>query len=204
MIMKPKAKKFSFLKLFIFGLIMLVLQIATFAGDLPGSAGEETVLKAGEMSEYAQLYTYNTSSPLAETFRFHESGLIALICIGAVIAANFRAKTVSKTVAIGCWSFAALYLIMHLTFAIIDAVSWNNGYSFIQCSPINYGILISIVAAVIGTVAFFSDPVLDIIDTKVEEKRRIAYEAARKAAREEEIESERRAAEKKAAESNAV
>ena len=37
MIMKPKSKKFCFAKLLVFGLLMLALQLASFAGDLPVS-----------------------------------------------------------------------------------------------------------------------------------------------------------------------
>ncbi|MBQ5902274.1 MAG: hypothetical protein IIW83_03400, partial [Clostridia bacterium] len=36
MIMKPKAKKFCFKKLLVFGLIMVVLQVLTFAGAAKG------------------------------------------------------------------------------------------------------------------------------------------------------------------------
>lgn len=200
MIMKPKAKKFCFAKLFVFGLIMLVLQIATFAGDLPASLedleeADKLEIAEAPYSDYAQLYSYDAyDNPFSTTLSYHESMLIGLICIAAVIAANFRAKTVSKTVARGCWSFAVMNFIIHLIFGIIDSVSWYTPYSLMDCSPFTFGILTTVIGAVVGVIAFFADPIIDIIDKKVEAKRWTVYEAKRKAAREEELASEARIA----------
>lgn len=200
MIMKPKAKKFSFAKLFVFGLIMLVLQIATFAGDLPASLedlkeADKLEIAEAPYSDYAQLYSYDAyDNPFSTTMSYHESMLLGLICIAAVIAANFRAKTVSRTIARGCWAFAVMNFIMHLAFGLIDSLTWYTPYSLMDCSPFTFGILTTIVGAVLGVVAFFADPVIDMIDKKVEAKRWANYEAERKAAREEELASEARKA----------
>ncbi|GEM_PF-6093045 len=199
MIMKPKAKKFCFVKLFVFGLIMLLLQIATFMGSLPDSI--ESLEEAGKLeiaeaafSDYAQLYSYTNESPLMSTFVFHESAIIGLACIAAVIAANFRSKTLSKTIATGCWAFAGMNFIIHLVFAIIDSTSWYTPYSITECSPLYFGILTTVIAAVLGALAFFSDPVVDIITAKVEAKRWETYQTERAASRQESIDSEARKA----------
>ncbi len=202
MIMKPKAKKFCFKKLLVFGLIMVTLQVLTFAGDLP--IDRETILETENettiaildepKSEYAVLYSYQTENPLSTTFAHHESLLLGLVCVAAVVAANFRMKTVSKTVALGCGVFAVLNFLFFLAFALIDSLTWYNPYSLMECSPFMFGILVTVVGLVVGVIAYFSDPVIDMVTNKVEEKRRLVYEAERKAAREEELASEARKA----------
>ncbi len=187
MIMKQKSKKFCFAKLFVFGIVMLVLQLATFIGDLPAPMAEleelgKTEIAEAAYSEYALLYTYDASdAPLATTFTYHESLIIGLACIAAVIAANFRSKTVSKTVATGCWSFAVLNILAHLALAIVDSTSWYTPYSLMECTPFTFGIMTTAVAAVIGVAAFFADPVIDTVTKKIEEKRWADYNAAREA-----------------------
>ncbi len=189
MIMKPKAKKFCFKKLLVFGLIMLVLQVLTFAGELP--IDRETILETEDestmaileepYSEYSRLYTYETDSPLSTTFSHHESLLLGLACVAAVVAANFRLKTVSKTVALGCGVFAVLNFLFFLAFALIDSMSWYNPYSLFECTPIIFGILVTVVSLVVGVLAFFSDPVIDLISKKIDDHNREAYEKQRAA-----------------------
>ena len=47
MIMKPKAKKFCFKKLLVFGLIMVVLQVLTFAGEVRCGRPRRTYARYG-------------------------------------------------------------------------------------------------------------------------------------------------------------
>lgn len=184
MIMKPKAKKFCFKKLLVFGLIMVALQVLTFAGELP--LDREVILETEDegviaildepYSEYSRLYTYETENPLSTTFTYHESLLLGLACIAVVVAANFRMKTVSKTIALGCGVFAVINFLSFLVFALIDSMSWYTPYSFMECTPIIFGILVTVVGLVAGVLAFFSDPVIDAISKKIDDRNRIAYE----------------------------
>lgn len=200
MIMKPKSKKFCFAKLLVFGLLMLALQLASFAGDLPVSEkvlaelDEEQRLEITEArySEYAQLYSYTetNTSPLGTTFAYHESLILGLGCVAAVIAGNFRSKTVAKTVATGFIAFAVLNFGFHLAFALIDSSSWYTPYSLMECTPFIFGIMTTAVAGVIGILAFFADPVIDVISKKVEAKRWAAYNERIAAERKENAESE--------------
>ena len=198
--MKPKSKKFCFAKLLVFGLLMLALQLASFAGDLPVSEkvlaelDEEQRLEITEArySEYAQLYSYTetNTSPLGTTFTYHESLILGLGCVAAVIAGNFRSKTVAKTVATGFIAFAVLNFGFHLAFALIDSSSWYTPYSLMECTPFIFGIMTTAVAGVIGILAFFADPVIDVISKKVEAKRWAAYNERIAAERKENAESE--------------
>ena len=200
MIMKPKSKKFCFAKLLVFGLLMLALQLASFAGDLPVSEkvlaelDEEQRLEITEArySEYAQLYSYTetNTSPLGTTFAYHESLILGLGCVAAVIAGNFRSKTVAKTVATGFIAFAVLNFGFHLAFALIDSSSWYTPYSLMECTPFIFGIMTTAVAGVIGILAFFADPVIDAIGKKVEAKRWAAYNERLAAERKEKADSE--------------
>ena len=196
MIMKPKSKKFCFAKLLVFGLLMLILQLTSFAGDLPVSLevleeADQLEIAEAPYSEYALLYSYETSdSPFSTTFAYHESMILGLGCIAAVIAANFRSKTVAKTVATGFMVFAVLNFGVHLTFALIDSSSWYTPYSLMECTPFSFGIMTTVIAAVVAVLAFFSDPVIDIINKKVEEKRWAAYNERVAAERKEKAQSE--------------
>ena len=200
MIMKPKSKKFCFAKLLVFGLLMLALQLASFAGDLPVSEkvlaelDEEQRLEITEArySEYAQLYSYTetNTSPLGTTFAYHESLILGLGCVAAVIAGNFRSKTVAKTVATGFICFTVLNFGFHLAFALIDSSSWYTPYSLMECTPFTFGIMTTAITGVIGILAFFADPVIDAISKKVEAKRWAAYNERIAAERKENAESE--------------
>ena len=197
MIMKPKSKKFCFAKLLVFGLLMLALQLASFAGDLPVSLevleeADQLDIAEAPYSEYAQLYSYTetNTSPLGTTFAYHESLILGLGCVAAVIAGNFRSKTVAKTVATGFIAFAVLNFGFHLAFALIDSSSWYTPYSLMECTPFLFGIMTTAVAGVIGILAFFADPVIDVISKKVEAKRWAAYNERIAAERKENAESE--------------
>lgn len=197
MIMKPKSKKFCFAKLLVFGLLMLALQLASFAGDLPVSLevleeADQLEIAEAPYSEYAQLYSYTETndSPFGTTFTYHESLIIGLGCIAAVIAGNFRSKTVAKTVATGLLSFTVLNFGFHLAFALIDSSSWYTPYSLMECTPFLFGIMTTAIAGVIGILAFFADPVVDVISKKVEEKRWAAYNERLAAERKEKADSE--------------
>lgn len=197
MIMKPKSKKFCFAKLLVFGLLMLALQLASFAGDLPVSLevleeADQLEIAEAPYSEYAQLYSYaeTNDSPFGTTFTYHESLILGLGCIAAVIAGNFRSKTVAKTVATGLLSFTVLNFGFHLAFALIDSSSWYTPYSLMECTPFLFGIMTTAIAGVIGILAFFADPVVDVISKKVEEKRWAAYNERLAAERKEKADSE--------------
>ncbi|MBQ5885165.1 MAG: hypothetical protein IIW79_02010 [Clostridia bacterium] len=197
MIMKPKSKKFCFAKLLVFGLLMLALQLASFAGDLPVSLevleeADQLEIAEAPYSEYAQLYSYTETndSPFGTTFTYHESLILGLGCIAAVIAGNFRSKTVAKTVATGLLSFTVLNFGFHLAFALIDSSSWYTPYSLMECTPFLFGIMTTAIAGVIGILAFFADPVVDVISKKVEEKRWAAYNERLAAERKEKADSE--------------
>lgn len=197
MIMKPKSKKFCFAKLLVFGLLMLALQLASFAGDLPVSLevleeADQLEIAEAPYSEYAQLYSYTETndSPFGTTFTYHESLILGLGCIAAVIAGNFRSKTVAKTVATGLLSFTVLNFGFHLAFALIDSSSWYTPYSLMECTPFLFGIMTTAVAGVIGILAFFADPVVDVISKKVEEKRWAAYNERLAAERKEKADRE--------------
>lgn len=193
MIMKPKAKKFCFKKLLVFGLIMVILQVLTFAGELPidkavilETEDEATIAILDEpYSEYARLYTYETENPLSTTFTHHESLLLGLVCVAAVVAANFRMKTVSRTVALGCGFFAVTNFLFFLAFGLIDSMGWYNPYTLMECTPFIFGILVTVVGLVVGVIAFFSDPVIDFISQKIDDHNRIAYEKLLAAERQE-------------------
>lgn len=197
MIMKPKSKKFCFAKLLVFGLLMLALQLASFAGDLPVSLevleeADQLEIAEAPYSEYAQLYSYTETndSPFGTTFTYHESLILGLGCIAAVIAGNFRSKTVAKTVATGLISFTVLNFGFHLAFALIDSSSWYTPYSLMKCTPFTFGIMTTAIAGVIGILAFFADPVIDVISKKVEAKRWADYNERLAAERKENAESE--------------
>ncbi len=197
MIMKPKSKKFCFAKLLVFGLLMLALQLASFAGDLPVSLevleeADQLDIAEAPYSEYAQLYSYTetNTSPLGTTFAYHESLILGLGCVAAVIAGNFRSKTVAKTVATGFIAFAVLNFGFHLAFALIDSSSWYTPYSLMECTPFLFGIMTTAITGVIGILAFFADPVIDAIGKKVEAKRWADYNERIAAERKENAESE--------------
>ena len=196
MIMKPKSKKFCFAKLLVFGLLMLILQLTSFAGDLPVSLevleeADQLEIAEAPYSEYALLYSYETSdSPFSTTFAYHESLILGLGCVAAVIAGNFRSKTVAKTVATGFIAFAVLNFGFHLAFALIDSSSWYTPYSLMECTPFLFGILTTAITGVIGILAFFADPVIDAIGKKVEAKRWADYNERIAAERKENAESE--------------
>ena len=197
MIMKPKSKKFCFAKLLVFGLLMLALQLASFAGDLPVSLevleeADQLEIAEAPYSEYAQLYSYTETndSPFGTTFTYHESLILGLGCIAAVIAGNFRSKTVAKTVATGLLSFTVLNFGFHLAFALIDSSSWYTPYSLMECTPFTFGIMTTAIAGVIGILAFFADPVIDVISKKVEAKRWADYNERLAAERKENAKSE--------------
>lgn len=196
MIMKPKSKKFCFAKLLVFGIIMLLLQLASFAGDLPATLeeleeAEKLAIAEAPYSDYALLYSYESSdSPFSTTFAYHESMILGFGCVAAVIAANFRSKTVAKTIGTGFISFAVLNFGAHLAFALIDSSSWYTPYSLMECTPFSFGILTTAITLAIGILAFFSDPVIDTISKNIEEKRWATFNQDVAAARKEAAESE--------------
>ncbi len=203
MIMKPKSKKFCFKKLFVFGLLMLALQLMTFMGYAPlemevieNLENEEQKAEILETpySEYAMLYSYDydeyyspdspDETPMSRVFGEHVSLLVGLIAVAAVIAGNFRLKTVSKTVALGCASFTALSFIFFFTFALIDSNWWYTKYSLFECSSLMFGLMVIGVGAAVTVAAFFCDPVLEAVSKKVEARRWKVYEQKRQAERE--------------------